>query len=344
MTADAEVVATLVEALSGLGLGPFVVKLNHRRLLDAVFEVAGVPPASFRAACSAVDKLDKEPWSEVYRELTEDKGLPPSVADAVGALVRLRAPAGDPDALLAVLGDPAGPHAALAAHAGARAALDELATLFGYLRSMGALPRVSLDLSLARGLDYYTGVIYEAVLAGDAAAAHGVGSVAAGGRYDTLVGMFSGKPIPSVGLSVGVERVMAILEAQQAASGGGPARASATSVMVASVGPGLLPARMALAAELWAAGLGAEFLYAASPNMPRQLEHALAGGVPLLAVVGEDELAAGTVTLKRLADRHERAVPRAQLLQAVREMLDGQPLQGAGEGGAAEAAAAPSEP
>jgi len=81
--------------------------------------------------------------------------------------------------------------------------------LFTYLESMGCLDRISFDFSLARGLDYYTGLIYEAVLTDPS---NKVGSIAGGGRYDGLVGMFSGKQIPAVGVSIGIERVFAILE------------------------------------------------------------------------------------------------------------------------------------
>ena len=343
MTADAEVLAALVEVLSDLKVGSFEVKLNHRRLLDAAFAVAGVPPHKFRSICSAVDKLDKESWEEVRREMVEDKGLEPGVADAVGRLVTLKAPLGSPHELLAQLAGEASP---FAGHAGAAAALSELGTLFSFLAAMGALPRIAFDLSLARGLDYYTGVsawgarvvqslfdvspanasflspplpaVFEAVLTGGTG---GVGSIAAGGRYDTLVGMFSGKSVPCCGVSIGVERVFTLMEHQAAAAGGGGVRATCTSVLVATVGKDLSTERMALAAHLWAAGLGAEFSYAASPNMAKQLQHALETGIPLVATLGEDELAAGTVTLKRLADKREETMPRDRLVAAVREWL-----------------------
>ena len=87
-------------------------------------------------------------------------------------------------------------------------ALEELEVLFKYLQAFGCLQSISLDLSLARGLDYYTGLIYETVLTTE----NGVGSISAGGRYDELVGMFSGKKIPAVGVSIGIERVFILLE------------------------------------------------------------------------------------------------------------------------------------
>ena len=136
-----------------------------------------------------------------------------------------------------------------------------------YLEAQGSLPKVSFDLSLARGLDYYTGVIYEFVFCGDGPA---VGSIAAGGRYDRLIGMFSGADcdVPCVGVSVGIERVFAIKEAQRMeASKAGNARSLTTvNVYVASIpGEGMLEERMRVCAQLWKAGISTEYSY--SPTM-----------------------------------------------------------------------------
>jgi histidyl-tRNA synthetase len=357
MAPDAEVLKVLTEILDDLKLGDYVIKLNHRGLLDACLAVSGVPASKTRAICSAVDKLDKEPWTEVRREMVEDKGLAEEAADAIGRLVVLK---GEPRALLAQLtggggggeggGDTA--HlAALAAHPSAAAALADLALLFEYLEAMGggALQRVSFDLSLARGLDYYTGVIYEAVLRTDDGA-H-VGSIAAGGRYDGLVGMFSGKDVPAVGVSIGIERVFAILEARTrerreaakarvtaAAAASGQASASAaaddeatvaaaelaalpratqTEVLVASIGSGLMPRRMALAAQLWAKGVAAEFGYKPNPKMGDQISAALDQGIPLMAIFGEDEISSGTVKLKDMARKTEDVVKAEDLAAEV---------------------------
>lgn len=154
MTADAEVITVLTEILSTLPVGDFVVKLNHRQILDAVFELCGVPAEKFRPICSAVDKLDKATWEEVQREMVEEKGLAPEVAAKIGTYVLKK---GDPMALLQALRE----QQVFGDHAGANHALAELALLFTYLEAMGSLQYVSFDLSLARGLDYYTGVIYE---------------------------------------------------------------------------------------------------------------------------------------------------------------------------------------
>lgn len=220
-----------------------------------------------------------------------DKGLPGDVADRIGEFVVL---AGEPLALLATLQSEG--HA-LAVHAGSRAALEEMGLLFGYLGTMGALGALRFDLSLARGLDYYTGVIYEAVLTGGG----NVGSIAAGGRYDGLVGMFSGKDIPAVGVSIGIERVFAIMEQRlraQAAERGGLIRETQTQVLVASIGNGMQAQRMRVCSQLWAAGVKAEFGYKANPKMGDQLGHALKGGIPLMVLFGQDEVDSGALKVR----------------------------------------------
>lgn len=308
MVADAEVIKVLVEVLSDLQLGDFEVKLNHRGLLDAVLEVSGVPPGMLRPICSAVDKLDKSSWDEVRREMTHDKGLPAHVADSIGQLILLR---GRPTELLDKLCDPA--HV-LSQHPGGAAALGELRRLFSFLSVMGALESVVFDLSLARGLDYYTGVIFEAVVLGS-----NVGSVAAGGRYDNLVGAFGSKDVPSVGVSIGVDRVFSLLEAAQA--GADDTRATHTQVLVASIGDGLQEKRMEIAATLWRSGIAAEFGFKENPKMGDQLAHAFSAGIPLMVVFGQAELLVGEVIVKDVAAKTQHAVPMQDLVRDIRIRL-----------------------
>jgi histidyl-tRNA synthetase len=90
MIPDAEVLRVMCEVLSSLDLGVFTVKINHRKILDGIFEVCGVPECKFRAICSAVDKLDKSPWEEVKKEMVEEKGLDAAIADQIGAYVKLK--------------------------------------------------------------------------------------------------------------------------------------------------------------------------------------------------------------------------------------------------------------
>jgi len=166
--------------------------------------VCGVPTDKVRAISSAIDKLDKEPWEKVREEMLQ-KGLSAEVADQIKDYVtRPRLPPFE--RLKELRADPK-----LSTNPSAKEALDDIELLFGYLDTFGVLDKFQFDLSLARGLDYYTGVIFEALLTTTGK----VGSIAARGRYDGLVGMFEAEQIPSVGMSVGIERILTILEEQE---------------------------------------------------------------------------------------------------------------------------------
>ena len=319
MVPDAEVLKVLTEALTQLDLGEFVVKLNHRGILDGMMDVCGVPPQKFRPICSAIDKLDKEPWEEVRREMVEDKGLDGAAADRIGEIVALK---GSPGELLARLQNPVTPLLkAVAAHPQVAKAMGEMETLFGFLGAMDALGDISFDLSLARGLDYYTGLIYEAVLVGA-----GVGSIAAGGRYDGLVGMFSGKDVPAIGMSVGIERIFSILEARMRAKAeaeGKALRSTETQVLVASIGSGLQTRRMEVCSRLWSAGIKAEFGFKTNPKMGDQLNYTLEQGIPYMVLFGEDEIEAGQVKIKDMAAKEETAIPLGSLVEELQRRLGG---------------------
>ena len=313
MVPDAEVLKVLVEILDDLALGDYEVKINHRKILDAMLDIAGVPAAKFRPICSAIDKLDKETWDTVKKEMVEEKGLAEHVADKIGEFVVLR---GNPREVLAKLQDAAHP---LSVHPESAKALEEMKLLFDFLEVMGALGPFSFDLSLARGLDYYTGVIYEAVFKGGS-----VGSIAAGGRYDHLVGMFSNKEVPAVGVSIGIERVFAIIEAQmkeKTKENNGTIRETETEVLIASIGNGMQPLRMAIAADMWRAGIKCEFGFKPNPKIADQLGYALKSGIPLMVLFGEEEISSGKLKLKDLDAETEDEIERSDLIAAIKDKL-----------------------
>lgn len=297
MVADSEVLKVLTEILDALpGIGPYKVKLNHRKLLDGMLSLCGVPEDKLRTICSAIDKLDKEPWSVVRAEMVDTKGLDAAVADRLEPYVKI---VGSPADVLAQLKADAD----FASQPSCAEALAELSVLFEYLTALGCVDRISFDLSLARGLDYYTGVIYEAVRTGPSL----VGSIAAGGRYDGLVGMFANKAVPAVGLSIGIERILNILEEDELKRG--RIKRSNTQVLVGSIGDGLLLRRMQLAQALWSRGLAAEYLYDSNPKPKKQLDYVLAQQIPYVIWIGEDELKQGLVKIKDMALKKEEMVP-----------------------------------
>ena len=310
MVPDSECVCVVCDILDALPIGDFGIKLNHRRLLDGILDLCGVPSDKFRTICSAVDKLDKEPWSEVKREMVEDKGLNPEVADKIGTFVTLK---GKPWELYNSLLE----SKKFGTHANSLAALEDLKILFEYLESMGKLQFISFDLSLARGLDYYTGVIYEAVcMSGNTQ----VGSIGGGGRYDNLVSMFqeAGKVTPCVGVSVGIERVFTLMEARIREDQGGSIKQPNVNVLVASVGDGMMKHRMRVTRMLWDANISAEFSQQDNPKLKYELSNALDRGIPYMVIVGEEELKENKCKVKDLKARTEDTVPLDELVSALR--------------------------
>ncbi|KAK2771714.1 Cytoplasmic and mitochondrial histidine tRNA synthetase [Emmonsiellopsis sp. PD_33] len=331
MVADAEVLRIATEVFEGLGWkGNYTIKVNHRKVLDGVFEVCGVPKDKIRTISSAVDKLDKLPWEDVRKEMVVDKGLDEAVADKIQTYVVRK---GSRELLQSLQSDEV-----LTANASAKTGLEEMGLLMDYLEAFDVLDKISFDMSLARGLDYYTGLIYEVVTEGSAPPAAsgskeaetlrkrgkkdkaaknddedrsndpsiGVGSVAAGGRYDELVGMFSNKAqIPCVGISFGVDRIFSITKARmERENANAKPRSSEVDVFVMAFGgkgfTGLLKERMEVSRKLWEAGIKAEFSYKLKPKLPQQFKAAESNGVPFAVILGEDELAAGKVRVKEM--------------------------------------------
>jgi histidyl-tRNA synthetase len=299
MIPDAEVLKILCDALDAVDVGSFHIKLNHRHLLDGIFEVCGVPNENIRPISSAVDKLDKLPWDQVKDEMVKEKGLDSQIADRIGHYVQLK------KNTTAELIDSLEADKAIMSNTRAAKGIADIKLLLEYLSIFRVDDRVKLDLSLARGLDYYTGVIYEAVQN----KSQGVGSIAAGGRYDNLVGMFSGKnkngtpkTIPCVGVSIGVERVFSLLMAKQKMES---IKSSATQVYIISVGDGLLKERMELVRELWDAGINASFMLKNKPKLDKQWAVCDKEQIPLAVIIGKDELDQHQIRIKDMRSKDE---------------------------------------
>ncbi|KAL3486664.1 hypothetical protein BJX62DRAFT_17787 [Aspergillus germanicus] len=347
MIPDAEVLRIVVEVFEALNIRDWItIKLNHRKILDGLFAACGVPEDKIRSISSAVDKLDKLPWDQVKLEM-EEKGLEPEVADKVGEYVKL---SGGREILETIKADEL-----LSANEHIQKGIADMELLFNYLEAYEVLDKVSFDLSLARGLDYYTGLIYEVVTPlstpeGFAQSQNkkksksnksddpnvGVGSIAAGGRYDDLVNMFAKKrQIPCVGISFGVDRIFTIMKQRserEAEEGNSTVRPSEVDVFVMAFGGkgfnGLLRERMSVANQLWKAGIKTEFAPSVKPRLPQQFKLAEAGKVPLAVILGEDELAAGKVKLKELGlpeghpEKEGYLVSRDDLVEEIKKKLN----------------------
>lgn len=310
LLADAETLLVLFEALADLGFRGAVVRLNHRDLLRGLIAAAGVEPAGETETLVALDKLDKIGREGVEAELSALEPVGPERARRL--LELLPGDEGETDArkqlraLARALGEAAGEPA--------RAAADDLLRLFDLVEGgLGAGPAAGslrFSPSLARGLSYYTGPIFEAEAAPPPGGAEGGGggAIAGGGRYDGLVGMFSGREVPAVGFSLGMERILLLLE-ESAAAGADEAGPPAVLCPL----PGLAPEEaLGAAARLRRAGARVA-VSLDSGKVGRQLARAARDGARFALILGPDEAAAGRLTVRDLRSGEQAALPLAEV-------------------------------
>ncbi len=294
--ADAETVACLHAALRALGFRGFTILLNHRELLRGLTAACGIPGSAEEPTLVALDKLDKIGASGVRRELEK---LPEVGARRASRLLELVAPPGEdagewsPDPALERVAEQLAPGPGRTAAAELRDLLDLLGDALGADRDA-----VRFAPGLARGLSYYTGPIFEVVAAG------GAGSLAGGGRYDGLVGMFGGRDIPAVGFSLGLERLLLLLE-ETGGDASPPAGPTARLCPLRGVTAGEV---LKVARRLRAAGVHLEVAMKPRP-LGRHLARAAAAGLPFALVLGPDEAAAGACTVRNLTTRTQQTAP-----------------------------------
>ncbi|KAK7571936.1 hypothetical protein V9T40_014408 [Parthenolecanium corni] len=313
MLAEMECVSIAYEVLTALSLGDFRIKINHRALLNGLFEACQIDSSKFRSICSAIDKLDKEPWETVRKEMTEEKGLADNEADEIGRYIQRN---GRIELVDELLND-----TFLLKSQAAKTGLEDIKLFLHYCSISGIDDKVSFDLSLARGLDYYTGLIYEVVLE-SRRKDESVGSVAAGGRYDSLVGMFDAKKrnVPCVGISLGVERLFSVIEAKNAKEKT-RVRVVDTQVYVASAQKNLVEERMKICRELRTNQINAEQPLKKNPKLLQQLQYCEDQLVPYAVIVGEGELERGVVKIRNISTREECEVPRSDLVSELKKKL-----------------------
>ncbi|MGE0042035.1 MAG: histidine--tRNA ligase [Vicinamibacterales bacterium] len=300
---ETEILAAASDVLARLGFEQFTIRLNHRKALAGMLQASGVPAGQQGEALVALDKLDKIGPDGVRTELAS-RGITAAAADALVGL--FGGEPGDNEATLARL------RAITASHEAGTEGVADLERILALSASTSAAGRLQLDPSLARGLSYYTGAIFE-IAVSDLA-----GSLGGGGRYDNLIGMFLGQDVPACGISLGLERILVVMgERQMFPEGLG---ASAADVMVTQWSEARAADALALAGELRAAGLRVE-VYPEADKLGKQLKYASSRAVPFVVVAGDDEHARGEVSVKNLGTGDQVAVAReavaAHLLSAL---------------------------
>lgn len=312
---DAELPAVIYQIFRNLNIGAFTIYLNNRKLLRGLLLALGIAADQQASVLHEVDRLGKMTTDEVHARLcSETVGLSSTVAQDL--LTLLTAHAGDSQATLAAL-DAFAPRAS--AVPDFAEGLLELRTVYEGTLALGVPPgALRLNLSIVRGLDYYTGTVYETFLDDHTK----LGSICSGGRYENLAGHYTKSKLPGVGISIGATRLfsqlleMGIIKEDTA---------SVAKVLVLHVEASLAHTYAQLATELRAAGINTE-VYGGADKLGKQMKYADRARVPLAILLGGRELEAGEVKIKNLrvppgAPDNELTVPRTDLIATIQRLL-----------------------
>jgi histidyl-tRNA synthetase len=324
---EAELCAAAAEALDKLGFHNFTIRLNHRQVLAAVLGAAGIGEDRQAEALVAIDKLDKIGREGVARELAERGVVAESGDELLGFFENLHALEHAAEFVSAE----GGVAAVSKAEAYNRAALgrlvefvgdhergargvDELRRIIEYAAASGVRDKIKIDPSLARGLSYYTGAIME-IAVPDLS-----GSLGGGGRYDNLVGMFSGREVPACGFSLGLERIIVVMNER----GMFPAdlERAAADVLVTVWNEESVVESLAFAAELRRAAPALRVdVYPEADKLGKQFKYASSRGVSFVVILGEEERARGAAAVKNMQTGEQQTVGRGGVAALVAEAL-----------------------
>jgi histidyl-tRNA synthetase len=303
---EAELCTILTDVLTTLGFENFLIRLNHREILRGLLKNAGVPLKLESVALVAVDKHEKIGRKGVLTEL-EERGVPGVAALALVDALLLDGKEGPVETLMrlsSLVGD----------HEGALAGIDNLKEIMELVSVTGAARHIRVDPSLARGLSYYNGAIMEIVVP------ELVGSLAGGGRYDGLIGMFSKQSIPACGLSLGLERILVVMTEQDMFPTN--LTTSPADILVTIFDSSKAAAAVRLAALFRRSGLRVT-IYPEPAKLGRQFKYASERSIPFVAVLGEDEITSETVTVKDLEAQsqttYKQSTAGAELFEALRD-------------------------
>jgi len=305
MLADAEILQVLYEALRRLGFTAFTIRLNNRKILNGLGQVAGVPAALLPGLYRAIDKMDRVGLGGVERALQENQ-IP---AAAIRRLIPLLQLSGESREVLAGLRE------RLIPYREANAGIGELEEILRHLEAMGVpLDRVRVECAMVRGLEYYTGPIYETVVERPR-----IGSLTGGGRYDHLIGLFTRRELPATGSSLGIERIIDVMdELGMFPAGLGRAVAQA---LVTVFEDRLLADSLRVAGMLRQSGVRTE-VYLEPRPLADQIRYADRQGIPVVIFLGPEELKADRVKLRRLASGEERMVSADHAALLIREWVE----------------------
>lgn len=305
MLADAELLAIMNEVLTTLGFPQFTIRLNNRKILTGLVEYAGATPDLATSIIVAIDKLDKIGLSGVENELQE-RGVS---AGGIARILNVLALEGSNTSLVEQIRD------LLSVSETGRQGIEETQEVLTYADHLG-IPEANLrfDLTLARGLSYYTGPIFETVVESP-----NVGSLTGGGRYNQLIGMFLGRDIPATGTSFGIERIIDVLTELDML----PVAKTSTAALVTTFNADTQAASIRLVSALREAGVNTELYFKAKDGIGKQLKYADRKGIRFAIIAGPDELAQGQATVKDLHTGDQVVLAHDALASHIRQQRQG---------------------
>ncbi|MCD7880271.1 MAG: histidine--tRNA ligase [Clostridiales bacterium] len=304
---EAEIPAIIYQTFIALGLNRFQIRVNNRKILNGFYAMLGLTEQS-GDIMRTVDKLDKIGPQAVREILTDDLGLSPERADEILSFIAIK---GDNDQVVAALEGYAGRDPLF------DQGLEELKTVVRYLSAFGVpQSHFAVDLTIARGLDYYTGTVYETTMLDHPE----VGSICSGGRYDNLAEYYTDKKLPGVGISIGLTRLFYVLNEQKLLNPNVPT--APADVLVIPMSPAQQGYAISVATGLRAKGIRTQ-IYTEQKKFKAKIAYAAKLGIPFALFLGEDEESNGVVSLKDLNKGEQVTVSTEEAAGIVERYLDG---------------------
>ncbi len=305
ITNEAEIPAIIYQTFTSLGLKRFQIRVNNRKILNGFYAMLGLTARS-GDIMRTVDKLDKIGAEKVRTLLTDEVGVSAESADEILKFIAIT---GGNEQVLAALESYRGRNEVF------DEGLDQLNTVVKYLSAFGVpAENFAVDLTIARGLDYYTGTVYETTLLDHPE----IGSVCSGGRYDNLAEYYTDKQLPGVGISIGLTRLFYVLGEQGMLNPGLPT--APADVLILPMTAELAPA-VTLATRLRAAGVRTQ-LYTEQKKFKAKMSYADKLGVPYVVFLGDNEIAGNVVACKDMASGQQTTLPFDETLGLIRRGLD----------------------
>ena len=300
MIADAENISLINDILSTLGFNKFKIRINNRKILSGIVEYANLDTRSGVDVCIAIDKLDKIGLDGVKQELVK-RDIPDSAINKIMPILEITGTnTGILNDITEILQD---------SEIGYQG-VTEISELLNYLDDFGVSKQnYAIDLYLARGLSYYTGPIYESIVEEP-----NVGSLTGGGRYDELIGLFLGRPIPATGTTLGIERIIDVMTALDML----PNVKTKTTVLVTIFDESTKTASLKLVRELRKSDINAE-LFLNQAQIKKQFVYANKKNIPFVIVIGPDELNRNQVTLKDMVSGAQKLVPIENIVEFLKK-------------------------